>query len=770
MKNFTLVILGILFFCVQIYAQNIQDIQYKVFDLTQMYKNTTHTTKMPNQFGIVQGGKYKTASGTIRVPIIFVRFKDDTQSSTYWPSYGSLPSWAANLLDNEVPLDGVFQNLNISNFFNRESGGNNNGIMGNFQMIGDVYYVTTDGNRADYTHDRTVNLEVIQKLDNMGVNFAQYDNWEFMVNNVEYIHNYVPYNQITGEGGDGEIDHIFIYWRDNSLNMSSDIGGYNRIGVEYTTSDGTIIHSWSGSTQLGLLSRGGPWPSRNFPIGSAAHEYGHFLFGTINGNVGSHWDGRTNYNKNYTINTGNISFFALMTEYGGISMCAYEKYRLGWLQPTPIISNTNYAQLYDTHVYNSAFIIPLRYELDENNNSRLVESYFIENYQTTNSYPDANPFKIVHIFNHTINHGVLVYHIENENTDYPTLSDVDIECADGLWDWGLSSGSDTPSDRSDDHLIQTFPNRDNGLDERDYIPLTVGNIFYNDYLALTPASGGEDNPGWRYDSDDWLGDSEDFFKEDYATVFSPWSNPSTIMNNGEQSNFGFEIIDYSQTEHKYVFKFGFDINTVEFFSPAKVENFNANFSGSHPTLTWSANIEPDLLGYRVYKKLYTVDSGTMTDYIFKDSTTTTYTDNWFTIGSGRFSRDNAEYWVVAVDNDNNLSVDTKHYNTNGTSGIQWKIGNNENIMTYKLNQNYPNPFNPSTQIKYEIPKSSFVQLKIYNMLGQEVAQLVNQTQDSGTYEVKFNAKSAGGGLSSGLYIYKLEAGEYSNVKKMLLLK
>jgi len=85
---------------------------------------------------------------------------------------------------------------------------------------------------------------------------------------------------------------------------------------------------------------------------------------------------------------------------------------------------------------------------------------------------------------------------------------------------------------------------------------------------------------------------------------------------------------------------------------------------------------------------------------------------------------------------------------------------------FELFQNYPNPFNPSTQISYQLPENSFVNLVVYNSLGQKVEELVNQEQTSGKYSVKFDASN----LPSGVYIYKLQAGEFSSVKKMLLTK
>jgi hypothetical protein len=88
------------------------------------------------------------------------------------------------------------------------------------------------------------------------------------------------------------------------------------------------------------------------------------------------------------------------------------------------------------------------------------------------------------------------------------------------------------------------------------------------------------------------------------------------------------------------------------------------------------------------------------------------------------------------------------------------------VTTYKLDQNYPNPFNPSTIIRYQIPKASDVKLSVYNVLGQEVAVLVNTLQSPGIYEVSFDA----GGLSSGIYFYRLQAGEVMQTRRMLLTR
>lgn len=117
-----------------------------------------------------------------------------------------------------------------------------------------------------------------------------------------------------------------------------------------------------------------------------------------------------------------------------------------------------------------------------------------------------------------------------------------------------------------------------------------------------------------------------------------------------------------------------------------------------------------------------------------------------TVGSTYTARPNARFVV-------DLPVNIPE-NPNGIPG------------QFSLYQNYPNPFNPVTQIRFDIPKQTMVTLRIYDVLGREVQKLVNEVRPAGSYIVDFNAT----GLSSGVYFYKLEAGDYSNVKRMMLIK
>lgn len=105
---------------------------------------------------------------------------------------------------------------------------------------------------------------------------------------------------------------------------------------------------------------------------------------------------------------------------------------------------------------------------------------------------------------------------------------------------------------------------------------------------------------------------------------------------------------------------------------------------------------------------------------------------------------------------------------NKTTGALTAIGDDNNVAvkSFELVQNYPNPFNPATTIRYQVPNASNVSLKVYNMMGQEVATLVNGMKEAGNHTITFDGTK----LASGVYLYQINAGSFQDVKKMILMK
>ncbi len=129
-----------------------------------------------------------------------------------------------------------------------------------------------------------------------------------------------------------------------------------------------------------------------------------------------------------------------------------------------------------------------------------------------------------------------------------------------------------------------------------------------------------------------------------------------------------------------------------------------------------------------------------------------------TIAKGTSTFDTTAYFIV-----DDITLD----------GIATSVEDEHQISTFKLEQNYPNPFNPTTKIKYTIPTVGIrhalpVQLKVYDILGNQVAEVINEKQQPGNYEVDFDSGKYN--LPSGVYFYKLEAGSYIQTKKMILLR
>jgi hypothetical protein len=151
----------------------------------------------------------------------------------------------------------------------------------------------------------------------------------------------------------------------------------------------------------------------------------------------------------------------------------------------------------------------------------------------------------------------------------------------------------------------------------------------------------------------------------------------------------------------------------------------------------------------------------------------TFTELWPSFGA----TDNVQYITAGdFDNDSDLDIVTSGgiggesyisilYNSSNLTSIYEETGTQIPIV-FDLQQNYPNPFNPSTTIRYYIKENALVSLKIYDILGNEVSTLVKEVKPAGIYSVNFNS----GSLSSGIYFYKLKAGNFTETKKMMLLK
>lgn len=185
--------------------------------------------------------------------------------------------------------------------------------------------------------------------------------------------------------------------------------------------------------------------------------------------------------------------------------------------------------------------------------------------------------------------------------------------------------------------------------------------------------------------------------------------------------------------------------------PVELTSFTAISNGNDVTLNWSTATEVNNAGFEVQR--LEGESEFVTIGFIPGHGTTTEAKNYKFIDAN-LSSGSYTYRLKQVDFDGTFAY-SDEVNVDITSPAE-----------FELVQNYPNPFNPSTTIKFVIPQSSEVSLKVYNALGQEVRSLINQFLESGIHTINFDASA----LNSGIYFYRLDAGKYSDVRKMTLIK
>jgi hypothetical protein len=185
--------------------------------------------------------------------------------------------------------------------------------------------------------------------------------------------------------------------------------------------------------------------------------------------------------------------------------------------------------------------------------------------------------------------------------------------------------------------------------------------------------------------------------------------------------------------------------------PVELTAFTASTSNGKVTLNWTTATELNNLGFEI-QRLSIED--VWEKIVFVDGYGTTTEIHKYSYVDANLTPAKYLYRLKQIDFDGQYEYsDEIEVEVNGP-------------LTFALGQNYPNPFNPNTLIKYQIPELSFVTVNIYDVLGKEIANLVNNEKPAGSYEVEFSAT----GLPSGIYFYKLQAGNFVETKKMVLMK
>ncbi|MBK7228595.1 MAG: T9SS type A sorting domain-containing protein [Ignavibacteriales bacterium] len=190
--------------------------------------------------------------------------------------------------------------------------------------------------------------------------------------------------------------------------------------------------------------------------------------------------------------------------------------------------------------------------------------------------------------------------------------------------------------------------------------------------------------------------------------------------------------------------------------PVELTSFTISTNGPDVILRWSTATELNNFGFEIERKVGSGQSsvGNFEKIGFVNGQGTTTQKNEYSFADKNMVEGNYFYRLKQIDFGGNFEYSQ-------IVEINWS-----SYTSYKLEQNYPNPFNPSTKIEFSIPVDGFVNLAVYNLLGEKVTQLLNSNFKAGAYEFIFDASS----LSSGVYFYKIESGTFLKFKKMILSK
>jgi len=202
--------------------------------------------------------------------------------------------------------------------------------------------------------------------------------------------------------------------------------------------------------------------------------------------------------------------------------------------------------------------------------------------------------------------------------------------------------------------------------------------------------------------------------------------------------------------------YSFYVNGVMYNGPLPVElsSFSASIIGSNVKLIWKTATELNNYGFEVERYAISAERQAWEKIGFVNGNGNSNSPKNYSYEDKNVTAGNYSYRLKQIDNDGQFEY---------SKIIEVDLG----VPTkFELSQNYPNPFNPTTRIKFSLPEAGNVKLTLFNVLGQEVKILANESKESGVHIINFDASD----LNSGIYVYKLEAGAFTQTRKMTLLK
>jgi M6 family metalloprotease-like protein len=660
------------------------------------------------------GGLHITANGTLRILIVFASFPDDEKPHPFWPAHNP-PLFMQDFVDPDTATNSQSP-INLTNYFRQMS-------LGQFHLVGDAIWVESTHSQLDYTNGSyaRANISLLNESVDPIVNFGLYDNWT----------NQGTYQNINSP--DGIVDMIVMVWRTTLFGILGEASLGYRAGFVL---DGKRIETG--------------FPERfDYPLGSGvtceypytddpskamrtmAHELGHWLLG------GAH-----PYNS--TSLTNKHQFWGILCAGQRISSCAnaYERERLGWIvvpdiQPDLNIPLPDFLSTGTAYKYHPPNGDPLEY-------------FYVENHQKQSPFDDVSV--------NSDDKGIWILH---QLGPYAELDNLRIEPSDGIWKWdnpGVTTAcysQELPIFRRGVPMVLT------GQSHRDQIPTQQSLV---NWMFVYEDPAGNVRCGTFLGGEDFSG----AYNVNSSSVFSSYSNPSSSTWYNQPTPFSLDIINNVNS----VLTLRYNSNPLD-APPAR------RYLGRDPTLPPAENGQLSLAWGSQWVEGQPLEADV----------------NWSELEWQGSAGGN---WTSAYQGPATSWTDTSlPYDTSGTVPVAFRVRVRDTQSKYScwsntfyarvaatngvdyrlrhggitpdesaLDDGFPNPFNPTTTITYQVSRASSVSLKVYDVLGNEVATLVNEQKPAGRYAVQFHAA----GLASGVYLYQLRTGAIVETKKLILLR
>ena len=785
-------------------------------------------TTSPGSSGSLIGGYLKPhrtdidTSGTtppeakFHILVVFVQFSNETQAAGHWP-INDEPDYMDDLFaTSKNPTGDYWGRYNensamLSDWFQEVS-------KGRMHVTGRAVNIILD--HPDWWYNanggiNTMNEEIYEKLKHpsLGIIWTDYDLWA------------PPVGGVFRYKADKYVDMIFRIHRSRNDTL---LGGYSGIamlgGSEYMIDSTNQIKINGGFADIGsglsIQPRG--IATKEAVFGFARHEYGHYLFGSGHNSIGIMGAGDMFFTPWEQLKLG--YFDPIIADYGTeneYNLADYSSYYSdGEILKVELSSSSDFL-LIANRMKDSKYDVAMLGDTSRGSPFLNVGDYgkglYIYHSMGGFNHPSAMDQECADgLFNWTQDgYGVADW---EPPTNTPWLP-VFVTTA-------VTRSND------DGSFANAYGTTAYGKDGRNVLGKRTDDIVEGKWFSIGKMHTTQGGEGFdrlftiaqqNWTSREHFGDRWDAWDLGYNQVFSPYSSPAThTSSNGSSGVFiYYESIDHGVANIK-VYRDGYnnldEDEILELTPPSRpmgvqIENCDEGsiYNGwLRPKITWLHNLEPDMergggfvpeykrykiyrsIGagmnslvpdaYRypenVYSHIATVDIGSNLTPTYIDTSLLSICNSqpdascppvcWVEIP--------VRYRIQAVDKHDDLSNLSEFAYTNAY--INDPEGGNEeedsppgfnqsDIPTvFDLKQNFPNPFNPSTNIQFDIPKDVFVSIKVYDMLGREVAELVNEVKYGGRYIVGFN----GSNLASGIYYYKIKAGNFEQTRRMVLIK